>query len=116
MARKESCEEDIQSSPLVAATLLPLVPYVTLLSRPRNPLRQADRDLQLGRQVLRRDGHAPSGAGGVRAGRRLARFVGQLPWLHLRQHRAPLGDAESQVFESTTAAKAAAGLASDSSL
>src|SRR5215468_5055492 len=79
MARKESCEEDIQSSPLVAATLLPLVPYVTLLSRPRNPLRQADRDLQLGRQVLRRDGHAPSGAGGVRAGRRLARFVGQPP-------------------------------------
>jgi len=43
-------------------------------------------------------------------------FVGQLPWLHLRQHRAPLGDAESQVFESTTAATAAAGLASDSSL
>jgi hypothetical protein len=62
MARKESCEEDIQSSPLVAAKLLPLGPYVTPLSRPRNPFRQADRDLQLGRQVLRRDGHAPSGA------------------------------------------------------
>ena len=63
--------------------------------RQGQPVRRAhQRRLQLRHRPLRRARHAEPGARGARAGRGRADHAGRLPRLHLRQRRAPVGQAE----------------------